>query len=476
LPGSSGSPVFNNDWFVVALHHSGVPEKKDGRIQTVDGTDYDSRSMDELKIKWIANEGIRASRIVHTLKGALPTHGLLQPLYSATPANARIHGRNHDLADPPAAATPIPITQDAIPMNSQLRRVTVPLTIQLSIDLGALVEATATAVSPFSEAAKKKKKPKIDAPFDSDYSTRKGFQKNFLGGAGLLVHMPKLTPGLLVDAVRLNGQPNDYHLHYHNYSVVMHKQRRFAIFSAANVSFADRFEISRPSDVWRVDPRIEVGAQVQNSYYESNNFDRGHLTRNEDLEFGSKPVVALQSAADTCHWTNCTPQHSQFNQNKEIWQGIERHILETSIFNGHFNAMVFTGPVFEEVDPIYRKLQYPVKYWKVVAALDDNGKLFATAYIASQARVIAQNGIEATVPFGPYKTFQTRVTEIERLTQLEFWSGDGNKKRLSEFDPLRIDAPGRRRRGPRVHEAALAETFGADGPYLELNDLEEIEV
>jgi len=26
-PGSSGSPVFNNDWFVVALHHAGVPEE-----------------------------------------------------------------------------------------------------------------------------------------------------------------------------------------------------------------------------------------------------------------------------------------------------------------------------------------------------------------------------------------------------------------------------------------------------------------
>ena len=32
-PGSSGSPVFNNDWYVVALHHAGVPEKRNGEVQ-----------------------------------------------------------------------------------------------------------------------------------------------------------------------------------------------------------------------------------------------------------------------------------------------------------------------------------------------------------------------------------------------------------------------------------------------------------
>lgn len=52
-PGSSGSPVFNDQWTVVGLHHSGVPHPED----------YN---------KWIANEGVRISSIAADVKKALP--------------------------------------------------------------------------------------------------------------------------------------------------------------------------------------------------------------------------------------------------------------------------------------------------------------------------------------------------------------------------------------------------------------------
>lgn len=47
-PGSSGSPVFNDQWMVVSLHHAGVPDPTDPN-------------------KWIANEGIRISSIIQHL-------------------------------------------------------------------------------------------------------------------------------------------------------------------------------------------------------------------------------------------------------------------------------------------------------------------------------------------------------------------------------------------------------------------------
>ena len=45
MPGSSGSPVYNDDWIVISLHHAGVPNPKN-------------------QAEFIANEGIRISSII----------------------------------------------------------------------------------------------------------------------------------------------------------------------------------------------------------------------------------------------------------------------------------------------------------------------------------------------------------------------------------------------------------------------------
>lgn len=67
-PGSSGSPVFNDQWEIIGLHHSGVPRKVNGQIVTRDGSVW-KPSMGEHKIDWIANEGIRVSRLIKHIKG-----------------------------------------------------------------------------------------------------------------------------------------------------------------------------------------------------------------------------------------------------------------------------------------------------------------------------------------------------------------------------------------------------------------------
>lgn len=67
-PGSSGSPVFNDQWEVVALHHSGVPRRDaNGRLLTKDGKLW-RPEMGETRIDWIANEGARVSRLLRHLK------------------------------------------------------------------------------------------------------------------------------------------------------------------------------------------------------------------------------------------------------------------------------------------------------------------------------------------------------------------------------------------------------------------------
>lgn len=80
LPGSSGSPVFNDQWQLAALHHSGVPEEvRPGVYRLRDGGEWDPRQplphakqlQLTARVNWISNEGVRISSIVADVRARL---------------------------------------------------------------------------------------------------------------------------------------------------------------------------------------------------------------------------------------------------------------------------------------------------------------------------------------------------------------------------------------------------------------------
>lgn len=74
-PGSSGSPVFNDQWELVALHHSGVPATNDqDEILTTDNQVWEPW-MGEHRVKWEANEGAAINRISEVIKNAQGLNG-----------------------------------------------------------------------------------------------------------------------------------------------------------------------------------------------------------------------------------------------------------------------------------------------------------------------------------------------------------------------------------------------------------------
>lgn len=159
-PGSSGSPVFNDQWEVVALHHSGVPKRnKSNEVMTIDGRVWEE-SMGEQRIAWLANEGVRVSRLVrHIRTQPLPeaAEPLRQQLLDATPP-PQAGGRNparERLQAPSAEAEPpqsplLPLTPPsqtvaAHPAPAVFATWTIPL--QVSVSLGSPLLANVAAPS-----------------------------------------------------------------------------------------------------------------------------------------------------------------------------------------------------------------------------------------------------------------------------------------------------------------------------------------
>ncbi|TBY21705.1 hypothetical protein E0H93_32145 [Rhizobium leguminosarum bv. viciae] len=84
-PGSSGAPVFNDQWQVVALHRAGVWATNDaGQILAMDNTVW-NEAMGEERIKWISNEGVRVPsllRIWRSKVGSVRDNSYLEEVFS----------------------------------------------------------------------------------------------------------------------------------------------------------------------------------------------------------------------------------------------------------------------------------------------------------------------------------------------------------------------------------------------------------
>lgn len=242
-----------------------------------------------------------------------------------------------------------------------------------------------------------------------DYTDRMGYSTTFLDA--FEVPHPMLTCARHDDAAPLlDGSEKE--LKYQHFSIVMSKSRRLALYVACNINGKRSQRIRRGKDRWSLDPRMDRQFQVGEELYADNELDRGHLVRREDPVWGGRQEAAIANR-DTFHFTNCSPQHAQFNQ--RTWLGLEDYILQNSRAH-QLRVTVFTGPVFRDDDPEYRGVQLPREYWKVIAVVTE-GRNSATAYMISQSDLLETL---RAFGFGRYKTYQVSIEQIEQLTNLDF--------------------------------------------------------
>ena len=248
------------------------------------------------------------------------------------------------------------------------------------------------------------------------YENRNGYNPSFLEQE---VPLPNISDTLTDDVVKLKNTNNE-ELKYTNFSVVMSKSRGIAFYTAVNIDGSKLEPLNRNNDFWYYDPRIEKKFQYGPELYFNNDIDRGHLVRRLDPVWGPNFKVANE---DTFHFSNCSPQHKNLNQ--KTWLGLEDYILKNADVHD-LKVNVFTGPVFNKNDLVYRgKYLIPSEFWKVVTIIKNDNAMSSTAYLQTQKQLIA----DLKFVFGEYKTYQIQITKIESLTGLNF----GN---LKDFDPI----------------------------------------
>ncbi|PDT82143.1 DNA/RNA non-specific endonuclease [Sinorhizobium sp. BJ1] len=443
LEGSSGSPAFSSNWELVALHHAGIPQMRDGQVIATDGTLW-SEDMGDDRVKWVANEGIRVSELVRRLRA----------MKSENPFEAEIlKSLIASTGDPVAEAFGAIGATEMSPIGqAQRTRTIVGETADMSgvnFTFTGPVTINVTAAAPdAAEPVVEEKTATVIAVeksirFDPDYDNRDGYDPLFLqDNRRINVPIP-----LMPDEIRGDLLPGDdgapLILKYHHFELVMNKKRRLQAWSAVNVDYSTsrKKEGERNmwgSDRWIPDPRIPAKAQIFDAdfYKPAGNIDRGHIVRREDNEWGDDDAEMEYANSDTFHWTNCTPQHEAFNQSapgrndktytgmEGIWGAFENHIQQ-SRKNGDTRACILSGPILAENDPSANfglgDIKYPLRFWKIicVAEGDTQDDLKAFGFILNQSDVVQRFGIERFRP-GRFKKYQVSLEAIGNATGLRF--------------------------------------------------------
>lgn len=487
-PGSSGSPVFNNAWQVIALHHWGIAVKD---FPAVKGFDPNS-----------VNQGVRISRIVKDIRSRLSTLPQHEALHmkrlidvgaQATVVTAAARGGYlpQDISTKSAEGESSIMNSTT---NSGTTKIIVPL--EITVNLGQALSVAAMAPkSVLDTNPQGPESPPVEPSDNADEAeaalpkTGEGYRSDFLDRH--IIPLPRIT-GLRADHIAPLRKPEDYpsakegELQFTHYSVIVNKTRRLPFLGACNVDgkslfginskkkaydYADKDEkIFRMRNAeggygWKTDRRIDRDFQTPDAWYSGKNkllprdgtndketfiaiadFDRGHMVRRTEPIWGAARDGAAANY-QTFNVVNAAPQTPRFNQDKtrdpmdwepgeerRSWYGLEVAILRAATDEDR-KYNVFTGPIFDDDDPIYASgklgkppCQVPLAFWKVVA-WEEGGVLKSLAMIASQTFTMKKNSGQESLSSASelflLRDFLTTVRKVEAVTGIDF--GDAVK-------------------------------------------------
>ena len=247
---------------VEARVRNGVEE-----IQLIDGNWVSKREAErfaESQIRWIANEGVRTSKILDRVSEIQSQQG--------SSASGLVQAFLED-------AKNIRWFPGTIPRES------------------VVISTLGTTDLDGNQFSLERKRSKSGNRLSSGsvrplsyYDGRQGYNPDFLG---ITIPLPELTPTALAfgPLARVEGA-DDNILRYTHFSIAMCETRRLAFYTAVNIEGSQWVGLERRDDEWFFDPRVPIELQVGNDFYSNepggNFFDRGHLVRRQDPIWGEE--------------------------------------------------------------------------------------------------------------------------------------------------------------------------------------------
>jgi endonuclease G, mitochondrial len=376
-PGSSGAPVLNDQWQVVAIHHKAVPAPP-----KVSGTTGDDP-------EWIGNEGVRVSAIFNLLERNRFED---ESARLALDRMGRAIGFAPLVVGGPPGEIGTQEKQYAAYDNKRWQKQ------DLGYDSDFLSEAL---------------------PLDPIYAAlaANGTAAAILDGTGhelryfhfsAVMHAARRFP--LLTAVNIDGR------------------------KLVKVARKDSWRPDARLDArYQSDDEFYVKSTAEERVY----FSRGHQVRLLDPCWSAASSKAQREAdarramEDTFHFTNAAPQVQSYND--QDWGNLEDYVLDKAQTTER-RLTVFTGPIYRDNDPVYGlereggPWQIPLSFWKIAVLQKSANKISAAAFIVGQTEYV-QALYEAKVFSGlkPYtidemrsRKIQTTIAEVERQAGLDF--------------------------------------------------------
>lgn len=203
-------------------------------------------------------------------------------------------------------------------------------------------------------------------------------------------------------------------LDYPHFTVLLDDARRLASVTAVMIDGASLVDLPRSGE-WHLDSRLPAERQTGGDVYARNDLDRGHLVRRRDPGWGDRAAEAMEA---TFAYPNAAPQAASFNQSRELWLGLEDHVLAYADALDH-RVVVFTAPVLDPDDPPYRGVLLPRRFWKVAVWRDGAGGPAAAAFVLDQSDLLDESQGVTVEPLGEYRTFQVAVADVEAIAGID---------------------------------------------------------